>query len=103
MRKKRKNHRSSKPKRGYQWLGLVWIGGICIFLTVSLLIDGQYTLGAPHGTIIKVDERPLAFWAGVAFPGTVGAAMIALLIRGELQFRDQVRAYYRRELESQDK
>ena len=102
MRKKRKKRRSIKPKRGYQWLGAVWIGGISIFLTVGLLIEGQYTLGEPHGTLITADERPLTFWAGVAFPGTVGAAMIVFLIRGELQFRDQLSAYYQHELESQD-
>ena len=99
-RKKRKKRPSTKPNRGYEWLGAVWIGGISLFLTVMLVVDGQYTLGEPDGTLITVDERPLAFWTGVAFPGTVAAAMIALLIRGELRFRDQLRTYSH-ELESQ--
>ncbi len=93
MSKRRKNRRPVRPERGYQWLGAAWIGGISIFLTVNLLIDGQYTLGAPDGTLITVDERPLTYWAGVAFPAAVGAAMITYLIRSELQFRDQLRTY----------
>ena len=98
MKKKRS---PIKPKRGYEWLGCVWIGGISIFLTVMVVIDGQYTLGEPEGILITVDERPLLYWAGVAFPGAIGAAMMTFLIRGELQFRDQLRAY-QHELESQE-
>ena len=99
---KKKNRPPIKPKRGYQWLGAVWIGSICIFLTVMAVVAGQLTLGEPDGTLITVDERPLIFCAVVAVPGAIGAAAIALLIRGELQFRNELRAY-RNELESQDK
>ncbi len=98
----RKERKPIKPKRGYEWLGAVWIGGISIFLTVVGVADGQFTFGAPEGTWIKADERPLMFWAGIAFPATVATAMIAFLIRGELQFREKTRTYRQHERDSQD-
>lgn len=80
----------NEPKRGYEWMGYLWIAAIAVFLIVNILIDGQFTLGEPDGVLIKANERPLTFWAGVAFPGLVFIGMIVLLIRGELQHRDHV-------------
>ncbi|MBT5017556.1 hypothetical protein N8553_03475 [bacterium] len=79
-----------EPKRGYEWIGYVWIAAIAVVLIVNILIDGQFTLGEPDGVLIKANERPLVFWAGVAFPGLIFIGMIVLLIRGELQHRDRV-------------
>lgn len=101
MRKKRKKRPLIKPKREYHWLGAVWIGGISIFLTANLLIEGQYTLGQPDGTLITTESHPLTFWMGVGFPALIAVAMIMLVIRGELRFREQLKEYHRYEAERQ--
>jgi len=89
----RRKHLPVKPERGYQWLVPVWIGAISFFIAVRTVLDGQYTFGEPDGILITVTERPIAFWAGVAFPATVGIAMLALIVRGELRFRADLQTY----------
>ena len=86
---------SVQPKRGYEWLGAGWIALVCVVLIVLTLIDGQFTYGEPDGVVITASENPLMFWAGIAFPGVILVAMITIIARGEIQYREDLFEYGR--------
>ena len=52
---------SDKPTRGYDWLGYFGLFLMSLFITINIVVDGQYTLGEPDGVLIVAEERPLLY------------------------------------------
>lgn len=71
----------------------VFIASFSILWIVVVLIDGQYGLGAPRGITITASRDPFMYWASIVFFSVLLIGMIALLIRGELDFRKLKASY----------
>lgn len=88
-----KNPSSLRPRRGFQWIGVVWIALICLFLIVRIVVDRQFTLGEPDGVLITARTHPWLFSLGLVFPGLIFISMVVLLVRGELRYRDAMKIF----------